>query len=185
MFGEATELMYIVGQALGIVAVVLGFFSYQMKTAKRLLIFEIIVAFVFSAHYLFIGALTAMALNLLSAVQCIFYYVRNKRGSTSMVIPIIFTVLVVATGIMTWEGWYSIFIVLGLAVYSLAIAMPDAQMIRIAMFIKNPLCLAYNAIVLSIGGIVYECTVLVSSIIGLIRNHKKSNELRENKHGKI
>ena len=185
MFGEATEIMYIIGQALGIIAVILGFFSYQMKTAAKLLMFEIIVAFVFSAHYLLIGAPTAMALNILSAVQCIFYYVRNKRKSKSMVIPIIFTVLVVATGILTWEGWYSIFIVLGLAVYSLAIAMPDAQMIRIAMFIKNPLCLAYNALVFSVGGIVYECTVLVSSIIGLIRNHKKTNELRENKNGKI
>lgn len=184
MFGKATETMYIIGQALGIVAVVLGFFSYQMKTAKKLLIFEIIVTFVFSAHYLFIGAITAMALNLLSAVQCIFYYIRNKRGSKSMSIPIIFTVLVVATGILTWEGWYSSFIVAGLAVYSLAIAMPDAQKIRFAMFIKNPLCLTYNAIVLSMGGIVYECIVLVSSVIGIIRNHKKigDDENGKNNH---
>lgn len=146
-----------------------------MKSSKKLLTFEIIVAFIFAAHYLCIGALTAMALNLLSAVQCIFYYFRTKRGSKSMVIPVIFTALIVATGIFTWEGWYSIFIVVGLAVYSIAIAMPDAQMIRFAMFIKNPLCLAYNAIVFSIGGIIYECTVLISSIIGLVRhrNHKQ------------
>lgn len=185
MFGEATGIMYIIGQVLGVAAVIVGFFSYQMKTAKKLLMFEIIVAFIFAAHYFFIGAMTAMALNLLSAVQCIFYYFRNKRGSKSMVIPIIFTVLIVATGILTWEGWYSVFIVIGLAVYSLAIAMPDAQMIRIAMFIKNPLCLAYNVAVLSVGGIVYECTVLVSSVIGVIRNRKSKNKRAENKNGKI
>ena len=173
MFGEASRVMFIIGQGLGVIAVILGFFSYQMKTARKLLTFEIIVAFVFSAHYLFIGALTAMALNLLAAVQCIFYYIRDKRGSRSPIIPIIFTALIIATSILTWEGWYSAFIMVGLAVYSLAIAAPDAQKIRYAMFIKSPLCLTYNAIVMSVGGIVYECTVLVSSIIGIIKNRTR------------
>ena len=176
MFGGATEIMDIIGQILGIAAVVVGFFSYQMKTAKKLLTFEIIVAFLFSAHYFFIGELTAMALNLLSVVQCVFYYFRSKRNSRNMLIPIVFTVLMVVIGIFTWEGWHSAFIVIGLAVYSLAIAMSNTQMIRIAMFIKNPLCLVYNVVVLSIGGIIYECTVFVSSVIGLIRNRKKRED---------
>lgn len=175
MFGQASFVMYIIGQALGIVAVVLGFFSYQMKTARKLLIFEIIVAIIFSAHYFFIGAITAMALNLLSTVQCVFYYIREKRQSKNIVIPIIFTALIIVTSILTWEGWYSAFVMAGLVVYSLAIALPSAQHIRYAMFIKSPLCLTYNAIVFSIGGIVYECSVLLSSLIGTIR-HKRKHE---------
>ncbi|MBQ8213056.1 MAG: YgjV family protein [Clostridia bacterium] len=174
MFGNATEVMYVIGQILGIIAVVIGFFTYQMKTAGKLLIFELIVSFLFSAHYLLIGATGAMALNFLCGVRCVFYYFRNKRGSQSKLLPIVFTVLIVATSILTWEGWYSVFIMAGLAVHSLATAMADAQKIRFAMFIKNPLCLAYNVMVLSIGGIAYECTVLVSSIIGVLRNRKQS-----------
>ncbi len=176
MFGEASFVMYIIGQALGIVAVILGFFSYQMKTARKLLIFEIIVAFIFSAHYLCIGALTAMALNLLSVAQCILYYIREKRHSKSLVIPIIFTALIIATRILTWEGWYSALVMAGLVVYSVAIALPSTQLIRYSMFIKSPLCLAYNAIVFSVGGMIYECSVLLSSIIGVIRHKKKSNK---------
>ena len=175
MFGGANFVMHIIGQALGIVAVILGFFSYQMKTAQKLLIFEIIVAIVFSAHYFFIGATTAMALNLLSVVQCVFYYIREKRKSKNLVVPIIFTALIVVTSILTWEGWYSAFVMAGLVVYSLAIALPSTQRIRYAMFIKSPLCLTYNSIVFSIGGIVYECSVLLSSIIGVIRHKKKSD----------
>ncbi len=173
MFGEYTELMYVIGQVLGVAAVIMGFFSYQMKTTRKLLLFETIVAFIFSAHYFFIGAMTAMGLNLLAAVQCIFYYIRNKKESKSLVIPIIFTVLIIITSILTWEGWYSAFIMVGLAFHSMAIALLDAQRIRYAMFIKSPLCLTYNAIVLSIGGIVYECIVLLSSTIGIIRNRKR------------
>ena len=65
------DIIYIIGQMLGIVAVILGFVSFQMKTPRGILIFQIIIAFVFSLHYLLIGAYTAVVLNFLAAVQSI------------------------------------------------------------------------------------------------------------------
>ena len=47
MFGETGE---IIGQALSIVAVITGFLSFQMKSARGLLAFQIATALVFSAH---------------------------------------------------------------------------------------------------------------------------------------
>ena len=47
------------------------------------------------------------------------------------------------------------------------------------MLIKAPLCLIYNAFALSIGGVVYESAVLISSVIGIIKGNK------EKKNGKI
>lgn len=44
MFGEAG---YVIGQILSVVAVVLGFISYQMKTPKGMLVFQITTALVF------------------------------------------------------------------------------------------------------------------------------------------
>ena len=64
----------IIGQALGIIAVILGFVSYQMKTPRGILIFQLTTASIFAVHYLLIGAYTAMALNLLCAISCLFYY---------------------------------------------------------------------------------------------------------------
>ena len=60
----------IIGQFLGIVAVVLGFVSFQMKTSRGILALQLATALVFAAHYYFIGTLTATALNLLGAVKC-------------------------------------------------------------------------------------------------------------------
>lgn len=163
------DIIYITGQVLGIVAVILGFVSFQMKTARGILLFQTITAAVFSAHYLMIGAWTAVALNSLAAVQNIVYYFRDKRGSKSVVPPIIFCVLLIASTILTWEGWHSALIMAGLVVLSLSLALFDAQKIRFSMFIKSPLCLVYNIIAKSGGGIIYECTVLVSSAIGIIK----------------
>lgn len=166
----------LIGQALGIVAVILGFISFQMKTPKGILIFQVSTALVFSAHYLLIGALTAMALNLLAAVKCVVYLFRDKRGSKSLIEPIIFTVLTIITSILTWDSWYSALIMTGLVVNSISLALPNANHTRMCMFIKSPLCLAYNLLVKSGGGVIYECAVLVSSLIGIITNCKSKNE---------
>lgn len=163
-------IIYSIGQMLGIVAVVLGFICFQMKSSRGILIFQIMIGLVFSAHYFFINAYTAVPLNLIAAIQCIFYYFRDKRGSKSLVVPVVFTAMMVVIGIMTWEGWYSAFIVLGLVVNAISLAVFDAQKIRYAMFIKSPACLIYNIFVLSGGGIIFECAVLISSVIGVLRN---------------
>lgn len=170
MFGEVG---YIIGQILGGVAVILGFFTYQMKDAKSALIVEMFIGLIFAAHYFFIGAFTGALLNIMGPVKCIAYYFRNKRGSSSMVIPIIFAAVGVISGVLTWEGWYSACLTLGIAVHSFAFAMSDTQKLRYAMFVKAPLCLIYNVMVLSIGGIVYECVVILSSAIGTVRHRAK------------
>lgn len=73
------------GQFLGIVVVVLGFVSFQMKASRGILALQLATALVFAAHYYFIGALTATALYLLGAVKCavlsssVIGLVRNRR----------------------------------------------------------------------------------------------------------
>ena len=79
----------------------------------------------------------------------------------------------IVTGILTWEGWHSLILTAGLTVLSLSLALLDAQGTRYAMLIKSPLCLFYNVIAHSLGGIVYECAVLVSSVIAICTNRKK------------
>ena len=103
---EAT--LYYIGQALGIVAVILGFISYQMKLPRGIILTQLATAMVFAARYLLIGAVTAAVLNFLAGLKCIAYYFRDKRGSRSPVEPIVFIALVIVSGILTWESWYSI-----------------------------------------------------------------------------
>lgn len=171
MFGETGA---IIGQILSFVAVLTGFISFQMKSAKGVLIFQIITAFVFSAHYFLIGAITASGLNLVGAIKCLCYYIRNKRQSKNLAVPVFFTVLIIITSLLTWDGWYSIFIMAGLVINSIGFALSNVQTIRSLNLIKSPLCLIYNICVFSTGGIIFETASIISSIIGLVRDRKKS-----------
>lgn len=158
-----------IGQLLGLAAVIFGFISYQMKTPGGILVFQLITALVFTAHYFFIGAITGVALNFLGAISCVFYYFRDKRGSKSITEPLIFSLVTIIASVLTWDGWYSFFIMSGLIVNSLSLTLSNAHKTRLCMFLKSPLCLTYNIIVMSVGGIVYECAVLISAVLGIIK----------------
>lgn len=170
------ELLYMIGQGLGIVAVILGFVSYQMKLPRGIIVVQLATAMVFAAHYFLIGAMTAALLNFLAGVKCIAYYFRDKRGGRSLVEPVIFALVVVVSTVLTWEGWYSALIMVGLVVDTIGLALNNPQKTRALLFIKSPLCLGYNALVTSVGGVVYECVVLVSAIIGLIKYRSQGKE---------
>ena len=176
MFGDIGNL---IGQTLSWAAVGTGFVSYQMKTTKGILLFQIITAFLFSAHYYLIGATTAAVVNFMSVFSGFCYYLRERRNSKSLIVPIVFIALSWVMGIMTWEGWYSLLLLVGLTANGVGLAIAKPNVIRKLYLIKSPLCLAYNAIVFSTGGIIYEVATLISALIGLWKDRKQAQKTRE------
>ena len=68
------------------------------------------------------------------------------------------------------ENIYSVFLIAGLVTSTVSLSFSNPQNTRWAMFIKSPLCIIYNIAVSSMGGVIYECVVIISAIIGLVKN---------------
>lgn len=169
------NIFFIIGQFFGLIAIALGFLSYQMKTQKQLLLCQTAVCIVFCIHYLLIGATTAMAMNTVNVVRNIVYYRRNQKGDKSMLFPIIFTVILGIIGLLTWEAWYSIFVFCGLIINSLCMSFSNPQNVRKSILVTCPMVLIYDIFALSIGGFIYESVAIISSIIGIIRFKKQNS----------
>lgn len=168
---------YVIGQVLGILAMILGVIAFQLKQAKGILALKTVMACLFIAHYTLIGSLTGAALNTVVLISYLFYAIRNKRGGKGPVLPLVFTALVVLVGSLTWEGWHSGLSILGLAVNSIAMAIPNAQKIRYAMLIKSPCCMAYNVVAGSVGGLAYEIVSLLSVVVGIWKYRKRDGSV--------
>ena len=163
---------FLIGQAFSILALILGFISYQQKRPAGIIFFQIATGVAFTIHYFLLGEITGAAVNLINSVLAVFYYLRAKRERKDIITPIILCSIIVAVTLFTWDGWYSIFLLTGIVVINLSLAISDPQKIRAMMYIKSPLCLLYNFFALSIGGVIYEVVVLTSATIGIIRNRK-------------
>lgn len=162
----------IFGQLMGLVAVVLGFVSYQMRTQKQLLAAQIATTVAFCIHYYFIGASSGMVLNLLGIARNLAYYHRDKPLLSGKKCPIFFAVVMGMVGLLSWQDYYSIFVVLGLVINTICLSFTDPQAIRKSILVTSPMVLIYDAFVFSIGGMIYESVAIISSIIGIVRCHK-------------
>ena len=175
---DTQKVMYLIGQGLGFIAVALAILSYQMRSQKNLLILKLSNSVVNALHYLFIGAISGMALNLVGPVKYLVYLRRNSKGDNGKLIPIIFTGITAVVGIISWTAWYSIFVFAGMVIHAFCMSFSDPQKVRISLLITSPLVIIYNIFALSISGIVYETVAIISSVIGIIRyRKKKTNKL--------
>lgn len=177
------EPAYAVGQAFGLLAVILGFISFQMKDAKKLLFIQCGVSAAFCIHFFLIGARTGLYLNAACILRNVAYYNKDKKFFSSIAVPIFFSVLMGVIGAFSWEGWYSVFFIVSLVVNTFCMSFKKPDHIRASILFTSPLALTYDAFVSSYGGIVYEAVVIVSSVIGLIRSAAAKKRGALNKTG--
>lgn len=172
------ELSMIAGQIMGFVAVVLGFVSFQMRTQKQLLVVQTATTIAFCIHYYLLGANSGLMLNLLGIARNLAYYHKDQTLFSGKKCPIFFAVVMGIVGLLSWQGYYSIFILLGLVINTLCLSFTDPQKIRRSILVTSPMVLIYDAFVMSVGGVIYESVVIISSIIGIIRYRKQTEETK-------
>ncbi len=170
------DLPELIGQILGIVAVILGFISYQVKTDRQLLIVHALTCVVFSVHYYLLGAIPAALLNGVGVLRDIVYYYKDKKFYRPRLFPMIFAVIMLGLGIYSANGIHSILIILGLVINTVCLSFRDPQNVRKSVLITCPLVLIYDIIELSLGGIVYESVAMISAIIGIVRYRNGKTE---------
>ena len=167
---------WLIGQGFGIVAIILGFVSYQMRTQRQVLFMQTMVATVFCLHYGLIGAYSALAMNCVCIVRNVVYDYRARKGIRSQLIPVIFVAIQIVICILTWEALYSIFILLGLGINTYCMSFYNPQSVRKSILITCPMVLTYDIFAYSIGGCIYETIAMISAAIGIVRYRKKGKK---------
>ena len=170
---EANGIAWMVGQGFGILAIILGFISYQLKTQRQLLLIQSTVAVVFCIHYFLIGAYSGMAMNAVNIIRNVAYDYRTQKGLRTKLIPIAFVAVQVVMCALTWEAWYSIFVLLGICINTYCMSFSDPQNVRKSILVSSPLVLLYDGFAHSVGGMIYESVSIVSAFVGILRNRKR------------
>ena len=166
----------IIGQILGILATVLTGISYQANDKKRLLMIQSAATLSTCLGYLFLGAYSGFALNIVCLLRngTFFFLKRESRAYRAMAIA--FSALMVGVGCLSWQGWASLLIIVALALNTLFMAFGSAQTLRYSVLGTSSLVLAYNIVVFTVGGILNEGLAIASSLVGIVRFRRRGEK---------
>lgn len=172
------QYVFYIGQALGVVAVILGFINYQVKTREQVLIVNGVTTVCFVLHYICLGAWAGMAVNAVASIRNVVFYFAGKTGKVSRAWAVFFVLVMgtigTTTSLLAGEKWHFILSVAGLMINSFAMSFSNPNSIRKSILVTSPMVLVYNGLVLSFGGMVYEAVAIVSAMIGILRVKKST-----------
>lgn len=164
----------IIGQVLGIIATAITFLSYQVNKKNTLLIIQTAATLCTCLSFLFLGASTGFALNIVCIVRNIAFYFQRDDSKIHKITSVALALVMVVLGALSWQGAHSLLIIAALAANTVFMSLGDPQLLRKSVVGTSSMILLYNVVVFSIGGIANEGISVISSIIGIIRFRKSA-----------
>jgi hypothetical protein len=161
----------IFGQILGIIATLVITSAYQANTKKRMLMIQTPGVVVLCVSYLMLGAISGFALNIACVARnvCCMFIKEKTKGYYVMTGTLM--CLIGALGVLSWEGYLSLLLILALIVNTFFVALGIPQILRYSLVVTSSMCLIYNIAIPtpSIGGILLESITIASAIVGIVR----------------
>lgn len=75
----------------------------------------------------------------------------------------------IISGIFTWQGPTSLLVTAAMILNTFSFSFTNPKLVRSTILVSSPLMLIYNILTGSIGGIINEICVEISSVVGLLR----------------
>ena len=160
-----------IAQALGILALVIMVLSYQQKTRKGLLCFQMASNACFVANYLMLGGYTFALMSVVNIARS-FVFLREENGDAwakSRIWLYVFLTTPVIFGIWMWENILSLLVIAATMVLAVALYSKNGKTMRRLFLLPPLLYISYNVSHGALGGIGSDVFCLISAIIAIYR----------------
>ena len=167
-------------QAIGLFASVLVVLSFQSKSSRSLLMWQIIASLCFALHYGLLGpmAYTAALMNMVSILRCVWFYF--KKGKPQLFSLGIISALYLIIFAFTHAGIPSLIAIAAQLGSTYIFWKGDILLSkRVALYVISPLWIVHNIMVLSIGGIICEATNILLLLLFFMRYHKNDTHSKK------
>lgn len=159
----------LIAQIIGFIGTIIIVIGMQQKKYGRIVFCKISNEFIAAIHYLLLGGYTGMLITFASCFTNGVYWYRNKKEKSTLIFQIIFGIMFVILGALSWHGPISIFVVAAKLISSVSLGINNPRIIRILNLISNPCWLIYNIYMGSIPGIISDILVIGSVVIAVVR----------------
>ena len=172
-------LIYILSQVFIILNYVFLVITYQLRNKKKILLFNIAAQSSAGLSYICLGAYTGLAMALVSIFRNIVFIVNEeKNGVTEKVTTneifmlLVIYALTIVLSVVTFNGLLSLMSVFATMLYTYSVWQKDTKIYKILGIPVSLAWITYNIYIKSIFGIILEFILMISAVIGLIREKK-------------
>ena len=153
----------------GFIGIVLTFIAFQSNKHKNIVLIKLTSEFIFGIQYLLVGAYTGCVLNVLGSVRNFTYLKLDEKGKSTRIAMLIFMAVFTVSAILTWDGWLSVFPLIGKLFSTAAYSMKNPRQIRFLNVPTAIMWVVYNVTFHMWEALFADSMSLVSVAIAIYR----------------
>ena len=169
---------FIIAQTFGVIALILTVISIQFKTKEKIVMCSVLANIVVAIQFFLLDAITGGVISIINAIRCIVFYIYKKKDlKPSIITLIIFEIVAIISGCISWQNIWSLIPILVTVLYTYGLWQDNVKVIRITTGIVGGGWAIYDLIVKAYVGALQETSQLISAIIAIYRNKNKEEEV--------
>ena len=165
---DSDVLIFILGQAFGILALICTVVSMQLKKKRPLMILQTASEAFIVAQYLVKGAFTGSFMAMVSFVRDIIFTKYDKKRTPLWILLIIYVIMTILT-IISWAGPLSLLPYVGSLIYAWSLWYGKTKWIRLGNAVGNSPYLIYTILTGNYALFIMTLLEVISSAIGFLR----------------
>ena len=169
--------MNIAAQIVGAFGILFSLLSFQFAKRKYILVSQMTASLLFALQLFMVGAITGGCLDTIAFIRALIFMNNQKKWASSKLWLVGFILVMVTTGILTWENAWSILPIIGSVLSTVALWMKTGKHIRMISLLVGPCWLVYNIVNGAYTGAFNEVLAMTSIVIGLLRHDRDSRKV--------
>ena len=176
-------LTYVLSQVFIIINYVLLMATYQVKNRKTVLIFNCVSMIAEGLSYIFLSAWSGLAMVFVGIIRNLIFMIDEKKNGKSdritkkdIIILIVLYIIAIISAIYTYEGFWSLMSVFATMLFTYSVWQKKTKIYKILGIPVGLVWIIYNIYIVSLFGIILESLLLISAVIGIVRENKEKKK---------
>ena len=172
------EIINLIGQFVGFVAIAVAFLSFQVKKKTGILAIQALANFIWAIHFFMIGATAGCVMNLIATARNLIFAKREScKWLKGVWLPTVISIIITTISILTRESWFDAILIPSTILSTYTYCLGNERVIRNSTVFVSLTWIVFNIVSISISGVIAEIFNLTSLTIAIIRFRNRANPL--------
>ena len=150
--------------------------SFYKKEKKEILMMQVISYIFFTIHYYLLNAITGTMCNILGLISLVIIYYLSVKNKNKKTIVLIMIPILLIISLLTYQNIFSIFPIIAVIISLLSFINDNENIIRFIGIISAIGWLIYAIVYHSYVAIIFEISIIISTVIAYIKNKNNSGK---------